>query len=172
MHLVARGAATIAICLTAGTAFAKDPVPPGDGTFMEYSKVGDWTVWIDADRERCLIEKVFDDGAVVQMGLTENHKHGYLGVFTQDEVVIKNKQKIEIDIDGQIFDDKSRGIKAKKLVGNYHGGYILVDDPVLAEAVADGQTMTVFPAKTSAFQVDLTGTHDAMIEGIKCNQEQ
>ncbi len=158
--------------MSATAAFAKDPIPPGDGEFTKYGDVEDWTVWVDSERSTCLIEKTFESGAVVQMGLTKNHKHGYLGVFTPADEDVRNRQRVEVAIDGQIFDDRARGIKAKKLKGNYRGGYILTDDPAFASAVAEGQTMVVFPSKNAAFQVDLTGTKKAMELGRKCNREQ
>uniref|UniRef100_UPI00261EE224 hypothetical protein n=1 Tax=uncultured Ruegeria sp. TaxID=259304 RepID=UPI00261EE224 len=128
-----------------------------------------WTVYADNDSGTCLIEKVFESGNVMQMGLTKNQKHGYLGVFTQADIDIKNREKIEIAIDDFVYEGRAKGIKSKKLADGYSGGYIVVKDANMATAVAEGQTLIAFPKKSANFVVDLTGTKKAMEEGRKCN---
>lgn len=153
-------------------AIAAGPLPSDKGPFTKYGEAGDWTVWVDEGNKNCLIEKVFSEGQVVQMGLTKNQKHGYLGVFTTDDIKIRIRQKIEVDIDGQTFEERARGVRARKLKGDYKGGYLKTDDAAFANALAEGQNMVVFPRKSAAFQVDLTGTKKAMEMGRKCNAEQ
>ncbi len=161
--------ATAALVATSAAGLARSPVPAEDDTFTVYGEAGDWTIYSVAELDSCVIERADDSGNVIQMGLTKNHKHGYIGVFTLADIDIKRKQRVEIDIDGYVFEGKARGIKSKKLQGDYSGGYIEVKDPNLATAVAEGQTLIAFPKKTGAFMVDLTGTKKAMEEGRKCN---
>lgn len=173
MNMLAKFAlATAFTSLSATAVLASDPIAPGDDGFTEYSTVGDWTVYVDVERQSCLIEAVDSNMNVVQMGLTKNHKHGYIGVFTLADIDIKNKQKVFVDIDGVVFEGKAKGLKTKKLKGDYSGGYLVVKDGNLVTAIAEGQTMIVFPKKTAAFVVDLTGTKKAMEEGRKCNLAQ
>ncbi|WP_170752094.1 hypothetical protein [Ruegeria lacuscaerulensis] len=161
--------AAVAISACATVAAAKDPIPASSDNFEIYSEVEGWTVYADNDSGTCLIEKVFESGNVMQMGLTKNQKHGYLGVFTQADIDIKNRQKIEIAIDDFVYEGRAKGIKSKKLADDYSGGYIVVKDANMATAVAEGQTLIAFPKKSANFVVDLTGTKKAMEEGRKCN---
>ena len=159
----------LSLTLSAGAAIARDPVPENSDSFEVYNEVEGWTVYADNDAGSCIIERVFESGNVMQMGLTKNHKHGYLGVFTLADIDIKNRQKIEIAIDDFVYEGRAKGIKSKKLVGDYSGGYIVVKDSNMATAIAEGQTLIAFPKKSANFIVDLTGTKKAMEEGRKCN---
>ena len=161
-----------AILLFSNTAvLANDPIPSSADAFTVYKEVGDWTVYADDKLGTCLIERADGLGNVMQMGLDKKHKHAYVGVFTTDDIKIKNKQKIDIVIDGQVFSGKAHGIKSKKLVGDYSGGYILFNNPETAVAIAEGQELVAFPEKTGgALIVDLTGTKNAMEAAFECNK--
>ncbi len=162
---------TTFVAIAAGVvpAFASDPIPKSSDNFEVFGTVDDWTVYADTDSGSCLVERADAEGNAIQMGLTKDHTHAYLGVFTLADIDIKNKQKIEIVVDDVVYEGESRGIKSKKLEGGYSGGYIVFDSPVVATAIAEGQTLIAFPKKTGAFTVDLTGTKKAMEEGRKCN---
>jgi len=174
MKIAQTAVLSTAILMASGlSAFAKDPLPSNSDAFVEYSVVGDWTVYADQEKGTCLVERMDENGNVFQMGLTKNGKHGYIGIFTTADIDIKKKQKIEIDIDGHIFDGKGHGIKSKKIQGEqYSGGYFIVKDKNLGTAIAEGQQLIAFPKKTAAFVVDLTGTKKAIEEGRRCNLEQ
>ena len=155
--------------MTASSAIARDPVPEANDTFELYGEVDGWKIYKVLELESCLAEIKDEAGNVLQMGLTKNHKHGYLGVFTLSDAEIRNRERIEIDIDGYVFDGRVKKIKSRKLEGDYSGGYVVVKDNNLATAIAEGQTLIAFPKRSSAFSIDLTGTKKAIEEGRKCN---
>lgn len=161
-----------ATCLSVSTVQAEDAVPPGNDGFNKFGEVGDWTVYVDNERKSCLIERV-GDGNVVQMGLTKDHSFGYLGVFSQGDTGVKagSKEEIFIDIDGVIFSSEATGMKGNITKG-YSGGYILANNPVFIDAIANKYKMTVFPENEGMFTVDLTGTKKAMEMARTCNTEQ
>jgi hypothetical protein len=164
--------AGLAGLVIAGAAAAKDPIPGSGDNFVIYKDLGEWTVYTDADRESCLIERVDDAGNVMQMGLDKQHKHAYVGIFTLADIDIKNRQKVEILVDDALFEGKVHGIKSKKLKGDYSGGYVVLKDANMVTAIAEGQTMVAFPEKTGGlFVIDLTGTKNAIDEARKCNLE-
>jgi len=168
---VATGAAIAA--LSATMAFASDSAGPGDAGFTKYGAVEGWNVFVDNEKKSCLIERVDPAGTVVQMGLTKDHKFGYVGVFSTGDTGVKKGKKSEIflDIDGQLFSSTATGLKGNITEG-YTGGYILANNPVFIDAVKTKYIMTVFPDKTAAFKVDLHGTYKAMDMARKCNGEQ
>ncbi|MVO14709.1 hypothetical protein [Parasedimentitalea huanghaiensis] len=158
--------------VSATSAVAGGSVLPGDGSFTQYGVVDGWTVYVDVERESCLIERVDASANVVQMGLTADHKLGYLGVFSKTaELGSGNKEKIFIDLDGTMYNAKATKMK-KNITEGYSGGYILADNPQFIEDLAQKYTMTVFPEKEASFQVDLAGTHKAMELARNCNAEQ
>lgn len=163
-------AAALAIIATATAVQAKDPLPSDGDNFTVYKELPEWTVYADTERGSCLIERVDDAGNAMQMGLDKKHKHAYVGIFTLADIDIKKRQKIEILVDGVLFEGKAHGIKSKKLQGDYSGGYITIKDATMATAIAEGEKLIAFPEKSGGlFVVDLTGTKMAIEEARKCN---
>jgi hypothetical protein len=162
---------SVAALLTATTAMARDPVPEAGDTFELYGEVDGWNVYKVLELESCLAERIDETGNVIQMGLTKNHKHGYIGVFTLADIDIKNRKKFEIDVDGYVYEGRAKGLKSRELQGDYSGGYLVIKDDNMVTAIAEGQTLTAFPKRSDPFVVDLTGTKKAIEEGRKCNLE-
>lgn len=160
--------ATTMAALLWSTAASASELPGAVDGLTYYSTVEGWNVFSDAEREACYVERQSENGSVVQMGLTKNQKHAYFGVFTLADVKIKRKEKFEVDINGFTFDSKARGMKSKKLVGDYKGGYFVIKDDNMVNAIMQEGTMTVLPKKKDAFQVDLTGISAAVEEARVC----
>lgn len=167
MKLTKTIALTAATLMAVTTAFASE-LPGSADKIAFHSTVEGWNVFSDAEREACYVERADDAGHVVQVGLTKNKKHGYLGVFTLADMKIKKKEKFDVDINGFTFDGKARGMKSKKLQGDYRGAYYVIKDDNMANALMQEGTMTVFPKKKEAFQVDLTGLNAAVEEAKIC----
>ncbi len=74
------------------------------------------------------------------------------GVFTKAEVDPPTRQKVEILVDGILFEGKAHGLKAHKLEGWLFGGYILVNNENMITAVQEGREMIVFPKNPSPFR--------------------
>lgn len=158
-------ALTAAAVLAAGAAAAD--------TFTKYGEVEGWKVFVDAEKQSCLIEAVDEAENVVQMGLTADKGVGYLGVFTKGETDIVRDQTegVAILIGENIYVGDATGMRGNITEG-YSGGYVLSDNPQFAEDIAQQYEMVVFPEKEYAFVVDLTGTKKAMEMARACNQEQ
>ncbi len=109
----------------------------------------------------------------VRMGVTADPDIGYLGVFTKEDVGIRNGRESEIfvSIAGTLYGGVATGMKGD-IQGGYTGGYILTDNPDFKQAIAKQYEMIVFPETKGAFVVDLTGTYKAMELGRKCFKEQ
>lgn len=158
---------TTAALMVATVSFASELPGSADG-ITHYSSVEGWTVFSDAEREACYIERSDESGHVVQMGMTKKKKYSYFGVFTLADMKIKKKEKFEVDINGFTFDGKARGMKSKKLAGDYKGAYFVIKDDNMLNAIMQEGTMTVMPKKNEAFQVDLTGIGAAAAEAQTC----
>lgn len=165
------GAFVAATTLFSAEVLASEVLPSSGDAFTAYSEVENWTIYSDATTGTCLAERADGEGNVLQMGLTKDHGYGYIGVFTTADVKIKSKQDVSIAIDGSVFTGESHGIKSKKLVGDYKGGYILANNPDFIKAIEEGHELVAFPQKTGAFVVDLSGTKRAIEETRKCNME-
>ena len=157
--------AATALILSAGAASADN--------FLKFGEVEDWKIFIDQERKSCLIEKQFDTGEVVQMGLTQDRGVGYVGVFTDEETDIKEgeKQLVAIALGENIYIGEAAGLRGSITKG-YSGGYVLSEDPQFVTDIAQQYEMVVFPETSFAFVVDLTGTKKAIEMARTCNQEQ
>jgi hypothetical protein len=147
-------------------------VPVQADTYSLYGEVEGWRVFVDETKKTCLIERTDENENVVQMGLTDDN-YVYLGVFTKDEVDFENGEAEAIQI---IIGDQSYSGNANTLRGNlsndYSGGYVYSTSPQFAEDLAKQYTAQVFPEKSFAFTIDLTGTLNAMKAAQECNEKQ
>lgn len=164
-------AGTSLILATTALADNDSPVPSSADQFTVYKDLDGWTVYADGTTKTCLAERVDDLGNAFQMGLTKDHKYGYVGVFTQADVKLPASQEIEVIVDGKVFVGKSYGIKSKKLRGDYTGGYALTQSQEFVNAIANGEVLIAFPEKEGLFVIDLTGTKKAIEATRACNQE-
>ncbi len=167
MKLTNTVALTTATLIAVSTAWASE-LPGSLDKITFYSTIEGWNLFSDEEREACYVERSDDAGNVVQVGLTKNKKHGYLGVFTLADVKINKKEKFDLEINGFTFDGKARGMKSKKLQGDYRGAYFVIKDDNMANALMQEGTMTVFPKKKDAFLVNLTGLNAAVEEAKAC----
>ena len=167
MKLTGIIALTTATLLAVTTASASE-LPGAEDGITFHSTVEGWNVFSDAEREACYVERADNNGNVVQMGLTKNQKHAYFGVFTLADLKIKRTEKFEVDINGFTFDGKARGMKCKKLRGDYKGAYFVIKDDNMTNALMQEGTMIVLPKKKEAFQVNLTGLNAAVEEAKAC----
>jgi len=159
-------------CATAVFAQQQNPLPLATDSLVRYGPdVEGWTVYANKTRGDCLIVNSFGPGSV-QMGVDANQALGYLGVFTKEDIGIKNgTEPIFVDIDGNLYAGVATTTTGQ-LKGGYSGGYILTDNPAFKRDVAKKYTMIVFPKTPGAFVVDLRGTYKAMAKGRKCLSEQ
>ncbi|WP_372580385.1 hypothetical protein [Ruegeria hyattellae] len=164
------GSAALLTWLTAGAGIASEVIPSADATFSKWGEEEGWTIYVDESRGSCLIEREDENSNVVQMGLTEDQKFGYLGVFTQADLKFKDG-KVHLLLDEKPYYADARA-KTKNLAEGYKGGYILANNPNFVDDVMKRYTMIVMPEDKAAFQVSLDGTFKAIEAARKCNVEQ
>ncbi|WP_433989083.1 hypothetical protein SuNHUV7_32330 (plasmid) [Pseudoseohaeicola sp. NH-UV-7] len=153
--------------ISCGAALAFAATTASAETFEKYGEVEGWKVFVDVEKNSCLIEKIDDLENVVQMGLTADKSAAYVGVFTKGETTVKKDEKeaVAIAIGENVYLGEATGMRGNITKG-YSGGYVLADDPQFIEDIARQYEMVVFPEKEFAFVVDLTGTLKA-IEMVK-----
>lgn len=163
--------AAVAALMTATTAFANDGVlPSADAVFIKWGEAEGWNVFVDTSKGTCLVERSDEKGNVVQMGLTADRQFGYLGVFTQADIKIKDN-KVYLLLDEQPYVAEATA-KRKKLADGYKGGYILANNPQFVEDIMKRYTMIVMPEDEYAFVVSLDGTMKAIEAARACTAEQ
>ena len=141
-----------------------------ESKFELFGAVEGWNVFLDKEKNSCLVETKDDLGNVVQMGLTEDRGVGYIGVFTQAETDIKKGQTegVAVLLGENLYVGEATGMRGNITEG-YSGGYVLTDDPAIVEQIQKQYEMVVFPEKSYGFIVDLTGTFKAIEMARECN---
>jgi hypothetical protein len=155
-------AAVTAISALAATGAAAD-------TFQLFGEVEGWKIFVDNEKQSCLIEKIDDAENVVQMGLTEDKSVAYLGVFTKGDTNVKkgSNEPVAILIGENLYLGDATGMRGNITAG-YSGAYVLSDNPQFATDVAQQYTATVFPEKEYAFVINLEGTKKAIEMARDC----
>ena len=157
-----RFAGGVVLATFAATAVAAD-------TFVPYGEAEGWSIYTNTDDNTCVAERHDENGMIVQMGITRNHKMAYLGVFTKDQpgVTKGDKGDFIIDIDGELFHGDVTGMKGN-ITDGYSGAYILTDNPDFIEAVKTKNTLKAINADVIV-EISLKGTAAAIDMGRECN---
>ena len=157
----------------ASLASANSDVLPAPGTvFSKYDTVEGWAIFVNEDRKTCMIERVDDNENVVQMGLTADRGFGYLGVFTKNDVGLRDgEEPVAILIGENVYVGSAQQMSSG-LRDGYSGGYIISDDPQFVEDIMRQYSMMVLPETEFAFVVNLDGTMKAIEAARACNAAQ
>lgn len=141
-----------------------------ESKFTHFGSVEGWNVFLDHEKNSCMIETKDDFDNVIQMGLTADRSVGYIGVFTKAETNIKKGQKeaVAVLLGENLYVGEATGMRGN-ITKDYTGGYVLTDDPEIVTAIQKEYTMAVFPEKEYGFIVDLKGTYKAIEMGRECN---
>lgn len=161
--------AASALLLSGTMAYAESPLPAASDKLVEFGQVEDWTVYTNETRGDCLIVRSVG-ATTVQMGVTaEDQEVGYLGVFTKEDIGLKDgaESQIFVGIDGTLYEGVATSLQGG-IQDGYSGGYILTDSPEFKRDLAKKYEMVVFPETKGAFIVDLKGTFKAMEMGSEC----
>lgn len=159
--------------LAAGAALAKEDLvlPPADAVFTKWGEAEGWTIYTDLDSRTCLIERVDAAENVIQMGLTRDHAHAYLGIFTKADLGLKSgKGEVFVALHDGLYEGQAQRL-TKHLPEGYTGGYVVTDSPDFVEDVQKSYEMVVFPETDYALVVDLTGSLKAIEAARECNRE-
>lgn len=154
MHGIA--SATIVLALTAIAAEAEI-----------WEKSGDWTILFDAaDASGCYASRTMEDGSEVQIGAEPSVQSGYFAVYNPDWTHIQDDAVgfVEFDFGNSRFGGDAVG----KIKNGVPGGYALFDNPAFLEAFAKGQTVQVTGRSGAVFNMDLTGTSNAIKHVLAC----
>lgn len=167
-------AAMIAAVFAAPAARAKDDagvLPSGDAVFVKWGEAEGWTIYVDGARNTCLIERVDPAENVIQMGLTQDHGHAYVGIFTKADIGIESgTEKVFVALHDAIYEGEATKL-TRHLPDGYSGGYVLTNSPDFVKDVQKSYEMILFPEKDYALVVDLTGSLKAIDAARACNRE-
>lgn len=150
------------LCVLCGGAMASDLPKWGD--------VNDWEIHIDpATGNGCFIEKLFDDGTLVQFGNEPLRDGGFFAAYNITWTEIKQGEvtTIKFDFDGDRFSGEATG----EVKGTLHGGRAFFDNPAIALDFARKNVMTVIGTRAEV-KIPLKGTGAALKKLKECQLMQ
>lgn len=141
-------------------------------TYTRFGETEGWTVFKINETGGCLVEFQEPDGDVFQMGVgKKGNDFGFIAFFTEGQTTLKDGETrpIILSVDGQSFTADAKGVVKGTSNPNYRGGYVLLNNPDLVSALANGSTLTVQQDQgIGTFELPLKGTKAAMEMGRTC----
>ncbi len=153
----------------AGALVATLPLAATAQPFELWETSGDWSVFTNAARQGCMIERTDAEGRQLQIGVDAVAGRDFVALFVPQtgEAPPPETRPIVIEIDGDLFyGEAETGAK-----DGYQGGYVFFDNPKFAADLAQKQTLSYALADGNPGQVDLTGTHDAIQAMLRCQAQ-
>ncbi|WP_133169947.1 hypothetical protein [Shimia abyssi] len=136
-----------------------------------WSKSGDWLIFVDdPELGGCFMERSFEDGTIMRLGLKLISHEGYFVVLNKDWKDIQEGQAGEIffDFGDEVFGGDAIGI----IDGESHGGWAEFNNPELVSELANGFSFVVSGSAKIGFEYALKGTKRAIAEMDACRVEQ
>lgn len=156
-------------CVTPLAVSAQNPLPGGE-SFALFDIVQSWVIYSEEGSGRCLMERVDEAGTLSQVGRTEDGQSFYFGLFRHAAPEVPSQGRNELVVDDLRFDVDVSSVPSRQTKGNLSGGYVVLDDAGMADAVFNGRAMALVAADGNAVIVDLNGTDAAIASVQSCEQ--
>jgi hypothetical protein len=156
-----------AICASAPAVLAQSPLP-GAGPFELHDIVNAWVIHAEPAAERCVMERLDEAGTLFQIGRTRDRDAFYVALFTQRNVAFPPAGPSTLVVDDAQFEVDLARVQSAQIQVGLNGGYVIVEDAALRDAIFNGRVMSLVPVEGNAVIVDLTGTDAAIESALAC----
>lgn len=157
--------------MAATTAVASDDfvLPTTMDDIETFRNVDGWTVFQDKTRGSCFFSKSNDEGALVQMGLTQDQALGYIGLFSKDAEVEEGMIKVAVILNGNLYTGESKRVAST--ASGHQGGYIVGLTEQLRKDLRNSDELVAFPEAPFKYTINLDGVKNAIFETIECMED-
>ena len=136
-----------------------------------WKTVGDWSIQINSDdASRCFAARALEDGSEVQIGTEPTLDGGYFAVYNPAWTHIEEGAKGEVEFDFGV--SRFGGEAVGKMKDGVPGGYAFFNNPAFVQEFSRRQTVKVTGKNGAEFEMDLTGTSQAVRSVLACQDEQ
>ena len=136
-----------------------------------WQTAGDWTILIhDEETNKCFASRELDDGSEVQIGAEPTLDGGYFAIYNPSWTHIEEGQDgtVEFDFGTARFGGEARG----RFEDGVPGGYAFFNNPAFVQKFARSQTVKIIGSQGNTFELDLTGTSNAVRGVLACQDAQ
>jgi hypothetical protein len=146
-------------------------VTPALAENTQFGEAGAWAILKDGDRfDNCFAEAQFSDGVLLRMGLLDDAKKSFVGVFNSAWTQFEegSTYPVAVAVDGKAFEAELIESVSGRKVGDLHGAEVTLKDPGLLEAVAAGKSLTFMSDGAEMVTVGLDGSAAALEQVVAC----
>lgn len=136
-----------------------------------WAKSGEWVVLVDTpDHGGCFMERSFEDGTLMKLGLKTISHEGYFMVLNKawENVQEGDLGEIYFDFGDEVFGGDAIGV----IEGDFRGGKADFNNPDLVTELANRVSFVVSGSAKVGFEYALKGTKLAIAETDVCRVEQ
>lgn len=163
MRLFKTAAAALVLACCAGAVMAQDLVP--------YSEAGGWNVAVDPTLGNgCLLTSEFEDGSTVRIGFDATKGNGYIAAFNEGwgEIEDGSVYPVSFLLDDEQYEGEAHGIH----LNDVPGAWITFDSSDFLTDLAARNVMVLQHNGTEVMSIDLSGSDEAILETIACQEAQ
>lgn len=162
----------LSLGLLGGTAAIADhTLPKTDDTFTVWGTSGDWTIYADANHKNCTIQRFDAALNAVQIGLTPDKAHPYLGVFTPfTEDMRGMSEKITVTVGDMERTGRVTSWEATD-DHDYTGTYVAAENFDFLLEATKANAVIAYDNKQVNVEVSLEGASEAMAAAMECNKQ-
>lgn len=132
---------------------------------------GDWAINLrDGPVSTCYATREFLDGTRVEIGFAAELTRGYVAIYNADWTHIEDGQEGIVEFD--FGDARFAGEAVGRIENGFPGGYALFNNPDFTDAFARRQNVRIIGREGAEFELDLTGTRNAISQIRACQAEQ
>lgn len=132
---------------------------------------GMWEVLVNPDNGNgCFARRTLEDGTIIEMGTVPNRRGGFVAAYNATWTPVKEGEfgTVEFDFGDAIF----AGEATAQSNDGAPGGYAFFDNPAFPNEFAKRRSVTVSRAGGPRYQLDLTGSSNAIQAVYQCQSEQ
>lgn len=160
-------AGLVATCMV----FASAQITLAQAKHEKWGDAGAWAILIDPDvGDGCYMEKIFDDGTLVQVGFVPNRKGGFVAAYNSSWAKIKDGVvgTVQFDFGTSLFGGDYVGV----VKADQFGGYAFFNNPEFIKEFGKRNAVAIKGDKGATLDFSLNGTSRAINAVRTCDTEQ
>ncbi len=137
----------------------------------KWGDAGQWTIMLrDGPVSTCYATRRLPDDSIVEIGFAPERGRGYFAIYNAAWTHIEDGREGVVEFN--FGDARFAGEAVGRIENGYPGGYAAFNNPAFVDAFARKRTVKIIGTEGAEFELDLTGTHNAIARIRDCQNAQ